>query len=354
MKKIILTGGGTAGHVTPNIALLPLLAAKGYTCVYVGSRDGIERELILKEKIPYFAISAGKLRRYLDARNVTDLLRVIKGLVEAHGIISREKPDVIFSKGGFVAVPVVAAGWLLGVPVVIHESDITPGLANRLCAPFAAAICAGFPETLAALPKGKTTLTGTPIRGALFSGDRRRGLAFCGFSADRPVALVMGGSSGAVSINNCVRAALPNLLRRYQVAHICGRGNLDDSQCPGRAQFEYLSDELPHVLAAADVVVSRAGANAISEFLALRKPALLIPLPKRVSRGDQILNAESFKRQGFGKVLYEGQLTPETLMDELEDLYRRRDAFARGMERGAEDAAAAVVRVIAENTRQRG
>jgi UDP-N-acetylglucosamine--N-acetylmuramyl-(pentapeptide) pyrophosphoryl-undecaprenol N-acetylglucosamine transferase len=349
--KIILTGGGTAGHVTPNLALLPLLHRAGYTCVYVGSYTGIERELITAEKIPYYPIHTGKLRRYLDVKNFTDTLRVLRGLGDALKVLRREKPDVIFSKGGFVAVPVVVAAWLRKVPVVLHESDISPGLANKLSLPFARAVCVSFPETLRYLPKA--ALTGTPIRAGLLAGDRARGRALCGFPDKKPVALVMGGSSGSAFLNQCLRAALPSLLHSFCVAHICGKGNLAEPQ-PGYAQFEYVTEGLPHLFAAADIIASRAGANAISEFLALRKPALLVPLSKRASRGDQLLNADSFLRQGFSQVLREESLTPQALAAALADLYAQREHYTTAMTKAAgRDGAEAVLRVIVQNTAQR-
>ena len=277
MKRIILTGGGTAGHVTPNIALIPELKKRGFEIHYIGSKTGIEKELIGNFDIPYYGISSGKLRRYFDVKNFTDPFRILKGYSEAKKLIKKIKPDVIFSKGGFVTVPVVKAASRQKVPCVLHESDISPGLANRLCIPSATAICANFPETIANLPEDKAYLTGTPIRSELFSGNRLKGLDFCGFTANKPVILVIGGSLGSVRVNEAVREILPKLLEKYQVIHLCGKDKVDESlkQTEGYVQFEYIQKELCDLLDAADLVISRAGANAICELLADRKSTRL-------------------------------------------------------------------------------
>ena len=333
MKRIILTGGGTAGHVTPNIALLPRLKELGYDIQYIGSYNGIEKELIEPFGIPYHGISSGKLRRYFSMKNFSDPFRVLKGFSEANKLIRDLKPDVIFSKGGFVSVPVVLAGKKNKVPVVIHESDMTPGLANKLSLPSAAKVCCNFPETLEHLPADKAVLTGSPIRQELLSGNKIAALDLCGFSADKPVILVIGGSLGSVVVNNAVRLALPELLEQFHVIHLCGKGKLDASlnNVEGYAQFEYIKSELRDIFALADVVISRAGANAICELLALRKPNLLIPLSANASRGDQILNARSFERQGFSVVIEEEELSKELLLESVRDLYANRDTYMSAM-----------------------
>lgn len=315
MKKIILTGGGTAGHVTPNIALLPALKERGYEIHYIGSKDGIEKKLVEALSIPYYPISSGKLRRYFDWKNFTDPFRVIKGFSDAKKLIKKIQPDVIFSKGGFVTVPVVKAAKKCHVPAIIHESDMTPGLANRLCIKSAYKVCCNFPETVSHLPEGKAVLSGSPIRRELFEGNVRKGLDFCGFTDTKPVLLIMGGSLGSRVINEAVRALLPQLLKTWQIIHLCGKGNLDESlkKCDGYRQFEYIQKELPDLFAASQLVVSRAGANAICELLALKKPAILIPLSAAASRGDQILNAKSFEKQGFSYLLEEENVTDESL-----------------------------------------
>ena len=334
MKKIILTGGGTAGHVTPNLALIPSLKALDYEIRYIGSYQGIEKRLIVNAGIPYDGISSGKLRRYLDVKNFSDPFRVLKGYAQALRLIHRYKPDVVFSKGGFVSVPVVLAAKHYKVPVIIHESDMTPGLANKICIPSATKVCCNFPETLKYLPSDKAVLTGSPIRAELLSGDRLAGLSYSHLSADRPVILVIGGSLGSVTVNGVIRRILPRLLKDFQVIHICGKGNLDESLIgtAGYVQYEYVDAPLKHLFAAADLVVSRAGANSICELLALHKPNLLIPLSAAASRGDQILNAKSFGAQGFSKVLEEEALTEDTLYQSIQDLYENRAKYITAME----------------------
>lgn len=335
MKTIILTGGGTAGHVTPNLALLPSLTEAGYDIHYIGSYNGIERKLIESAGVPYDGISSGKLRRYFDPKNFTDPLRVLKGYSEALKLMKKYKPDIVFSKGGFVAVPVVLAAKHYKIPTIIHESDMTPGLANKLCIPSAKKICCNFPETLKYLPEDKAVLTGSPIRAELLQGDRLAGLKYTNLSPDKPIILVIGGSLGSVKVNQAVRSILPELLQNYQVIHICGKGNLDESLIgkDGYVQYEYVDSPLKHFFAAADLVVSRAGANSICEILALRKPNVLIPLSAAASRGDQILNANSFEKQGFSTVLAEENVTEESLLEAIQSTYERRLQFTENMEK---------------------
>ena len=335
MKRIILTGGGTAGHVTPNIALLPRLKELNYDIHYIGSYNGIEKELIEQFGIPYHGISTGKLRRYFSLQNFTDPFRVIKGLDEARKLVKILKPDVIFSKGGFVSVPVVLAGKSRKVPTIIHESDMTPGLANKLSLSSATKVCCNFPETLEHLPEGKAVLTGSPIRQELLSGDKFKAREFLHFTSDKPVIMIVGGSLGAVAVNNAVRAILPELLKKYQLIHLCGKGKVDESllNMEGYAQFEYIRDELKDLFAITDIVISRAGANAICELLALHKPNLLIPLSANASRGDQILNARSFERQGFSMVLEEEELTNEILLGAINNLYENRETYIDTMKK---------------------
>lgn len=330
-KKIVLTGGGTAGHVTPNIALLPYLKEAGYEVYYIGSKNGIEKRLIEDFDVPYYGVSTGKLRRYFDVKNFTDPFRIIKGFSEAKKALKEIKPDIVFSKGGFVSVPVVRAAHSLKIPSIIHESDLTPGLANKLCIPAACKICCNFPETMQYVSDKKGVLTGTPIREELKSGSKEAGLSFCEFGSDKPVLLIIGGSQGARSINNMVRACLPTLLKSFNIIHLCGKGNLDESlnKTEGYVQFEYIKEELKDLFAASDVVISRAGANAIFEILALRKPNLLIPLP--TGRGDQILNSDSFASQGFSVVLKEENLTEEAFLESVNALYSNRDKYISAM-----------------------
>lgn len=356
MKRIVLTGGGTAGHVTPNIALLPFLKDAGFEIVYMGSYDGIEKKLIADFDIPYVGISTGKFRRYLDIKNLTDPFRVIKGYAEAKKYLKEYKPDVVFSKGGFVSVPVVRAAASLGIPCIIHESDMTPGLANKLCIPVATKVCCNFPETMSSLPAQKAVLTGSPIRVELAQGNKVAGLDMCGFTANKPVIMVIGGSLGAANVNKAVREALPTLLNDFQVVHLCGKGKMDNLllNTPGYKQFEYIKAELKDLFAMADVVISRAGANAICELLALKKPNILIPLPAASSRGDQILNAKSFESQGFSIVIDEDDLTPELLVDRVHELYFNRQNYIDTMSKsGQMDSIATIMNLIEDATKKR-
>lgn len=349
MKKVVLTGGGTAGHVTPNIALIPRLKELGFEVHYIGTYNGMERELIEAIDIPYHPISSGKLRRYFDLKNFTDPFKVIKGYGQSKKILKKLKPDVVFSKGGFVAAPVVAAASKLKIPAILHESDMTPGLANKLCGRFATKFCCNFPETLNHLPKDKAVHTGTPIREALKNGSRKKGLKFTGFNEEKPIILIMGGSLGAVKVNEAVRSVLDELLRDFQIVHLCGKDKVDVSlkDKKGYLQFEFISEELPDLLAITDLVISRAGANAISEFLALRIPNVLIPLSKEASRGDQILNARSFEKQGFSTVIEEEDITPEALLKLIRDTYNNRAEYVKNMENsGSADPIVAITDII--------
>lgn len=331
--KIIMTGGGSAGHVTPNLALIPKLKMLGYEIEYIGTKDGIERKIIEDENIKYYPISSGKLRRYFDMKNFSDPLKVIKGLFEAKKIIKTQKPDIVFSKGGFVSVPVVLAAYLNKVPVIAHECDITPGLANKLAAPYCTKVCVTFPEALNEIKNGKGVVTGNPIRRELFQGSKLKANEICGFKNNKPVVMVVGGSLGAKGINEAVRSKLEKLLVEYNIIHICGKDNIDKSleHKNGYKQFEYVKDELPHLLAGAELVVSRAGANSIFEFLALRKPNLLIPLSAKASRGDQILNARSFEKSGYSMVIQDEDLTPENLEIKINELYKDRHKYIKNM-----------------------
>ena len=356
MKRIVLTGGGTAGHVTPHLALLPRLQSDGWETHYIGTKDGIERGMIEgRPGIRYHMIAWGKLRRYFSWRNLSDPFRVIAGFFQSLRILGRVKPDIVFSKGGFVAVPVVAAAWLRGIPVLAHESDLTPGLANRISAVFAKKVAATFPECAKALGK-KGVHTGTPMRRELFEGSREKGLAFAGFTGAKPVLLMMGGSQGAQAVNDALREALPDVLPHMDVLHLCGKGKLqaDLAGTPGYFQAEFVDKELSDVLAAADLVLSRAGATAISEFLALKKPMLLVPLPLGASRGDQIVNADNFKQRGLALVLPQEQLTAKSLKDALNNLMDKAEDMRQAMAKEpSADGSQAVLDLIAQLRKRR-
>lgn len=351
MKKIVLTGGGTAGHVTPNIALLPSLREKGYDITYIGSIAGIEKQLIEEQGIPYYGIASGKLRRYIDPKNLSDPFRVIKGFGQAHKLLGKLRPDIVFSKGGFVSVPVVLAAKMRRIPVIIHESDMTPGLANKIAIPSAAKVCCNFPETVSHLPEGKAVLTGCPIRSDLLSGDAASARELCGFTAGKPVLMIIGGSSGSQRINEKVREALPKLTERYQVLHLCGKGNLEEALNGTKdyKQIEYADKSLKDLFALADVVVSRAGANAICELLALKKPNILIPLSLEASRGDQILNAKSFASQGYSFLLEEKDMTADSIVSAVEKVYRERDVYIEAMKKSPQDDAVSKIITLIED-----
>ena len=333
MRKIVLTGGGTAGHVSPNLALIPHLLQAGYEIDYIGTEKGIEREMISRvPQVHYHAVKSGKLRRYFSWQNFTDPFRVLAGAVQSARLMGKLKPDVVFSKGGFVSVPVVFGAWLHRIPVVCHESDLTPGLANELCRPFARKFATTFPECADALG-AKAEMTGTPLRPELFQGSRARGLALLGFTGEKPVLLMMGGSLGAQSVNKVLREALPELLKRFDLCHICGKGNLEPALegTQGYRQLEFADKELPDLLATADLVLSRAGSNALCEFQALGKPMLLVPYPKGASRGDQILNAQSLEKRGLCRVLLQEQLTRASLVAALERLWADREQLTAAL-----------------------
>lgn len=354
-KKIVLTGGGTAGHVTPNMALIPKLRELGYEIVYMGSYEGIEKKLIEDFDIPYYGIATGKFRRYFDPKNFSDPFRVMKGMKEARNYLKEINPDVLFSKGGFVSVPVVRAAASLGIPCIIHESDITPGLANKLCIPVAKKVCCNFPETFSMLPTKKAVLTGSPIREELATGNKEAGYKLCGFNSSKPVIMVVGGSLGSAAINQAVRDILPDLLQEFQVVHLCGKEKVDNLLLtkPGYKQFEYIRSEMKDVFAMADIVISRAGANAISELLALRKPNILIPLPATSSRGDQILNAKSFESQGFSIVIDEDDLTKKLLLEKIKELYTNRETYINTMNKSNQrDAIGTILGLIEDETNQ--
>ncbi|MGZ9584469.1 undecaprenyldiphospho-muramoylpentapeptide beta-N-acetylglucosaminyltransferase [Paenibacillus marinisediminis] len=340
-KRILFTGGGSAGHVTVNQALIPHFIHRGWQVNYMGSHQGIEAQLMKQqEQVRYVGISTGKWRRYKDMENIKDPFRVMKGIMEAYRHIRAIQPDVVFSKGGFVSVPVVLGAWLNRIPVIIHESDITPGLANRISIPFAAKVCATFPEVAASIHKNKAVHVGAIIREQLRHGQTSRGYAYCGFTSSKPVILIMGGSLGAQRINQAIRNNLDHLLQNYQIIHICGKGQMDTAiQRYGYLQVEYIQDELPDLLAITEMVISRAGSNSIFEFLSLRKPMLLIPLSREASRGDQILNAESFKAAGYCDVLLEEHLTDSSLLEAIRQLEGHKDSMIEKMSHNDHDQA---------------
>ena len=350
-KKIIMTGGGTAGHVTPNIALLPKLKELGYEIQYMGTENGIERKLMEAEGIKYHIISSGKLRRYFDVKNFTDPFKVVKGVFDAKSILKKEKPDIVFSKGGFVSVPVVMGAYFNKIPIIIHESDITPGLANKLAMPYATKICVTFEEALNHVNKKKAVLTGSPIREELFKGSKVKAKEFCGFKNNKPVILVTGGSQGSRIINSCIRESLNDLLKTFNIIHLCGKGNIDRNfnLTEGYVQFEYIKDELADLMQLADIVISRAGSNTIFELLALKKPNILIPLSAKASRGDQILNAKSFKKSGYSVVIEEENLNPLSLQEKIDELSANKETYIKNMSKSKErDSLSNIIKLIGD------
>ncbi|MFI4962430.1 MAG: undecaprenyldiphospho-muramoylpentapeptide beta-N-acetylglucosaminyltransferase [Legionellales bacterium] len=321
--SIVFTGGGTAGHVTPNIALIHEFQGDGWDIAYVGSADGVEQAMIEAIGITFHAVSSGKLRRYFSLKNILDPFKIILGIFQSFWLFNKLKPDVLFSKGGFVAFPVVVGAFLNRIPIIAHESDMSPGLATRLCLPFVNRMCLSFEAAKNHFKKqDKIEVTGTPIRQQLFEGNAARGLKLCAFQADKPCLLVMGGSLGAASINLAIRQSLDALTQHYQVIHLCGKNKVDASLIGvgGYCQFEYINEELADLFAAASVVVSRSGANSLCEILALNKPHVLIPLSTKISRGDQIQNACYFEKAGISLVIQDEALNSQTLLDALEQI----------------------------------
>ncbi|MDL2236686.1 undecaprenyldiphospho-muramoylpentapeptide beta-N-acetylglucosaminyltransferase [Christensenellaceae bacterium OttesenSCG-928-K19] len=347
---IVLTGGGSAGHVTPNLALVDDLKQHDYEIHYIGTEDGIERTIV--RDLPYHSIEAGKLRRYLSKENIKDFFKIFRGYRQAKKILKDLNPRLVFAKGGFVSVPVVWAAAKLGIPTVLHESDYSPGLANRLCARKARKICLSFdvPNQYGS----KSVVTGSPVRSSLLSGNKEKGLQFLGFKSGKPVLLIMGGSLGAKAINDAVDGCIDSLTSSYCVVHLRGKGNLNESLSTHEnyRQFEFLEKELADVFSATDLALSRAGANAVFEYLTLCIPPLLIPLPLSASRGDQLQNAAYFKEHGYAHVLQQEELTSEALPAAVGALFKDKDKIIKSMKAsGALDGTANVLKVIYESVR---
>ncbi|MFB2490016.1 undecaprenyldiphospho-muramoylpentapeptide beta-N-acetylglucosaminyltransferase [Staphylococcus aureus] len=334
MTKIAFTGGGTVGHVSVNLSLIPTALSQGYEALYIGSKNGIEREMIGSQlpEIKYYPISSGKLRRYISLENAKDVFKVLKGILDARKVLKKEKPDLLFSKGGFVSVPVVIAAKSLNIPTIIHESDLTPGLANKIALKFAKKIYTTFEETLNYLPKEKADFIGATIREDLKNGNAHNGYQLTGFNENKKVLLVMGGSLGSKKLNSIIRENLDALLQQYQVIHLTGKG-LKDAQVKksGYIQYEFVKEDLTDLLAITDTVISRAGSNAIYEFLTLRIPMLLVPLGLDQSRGDQIDNANHFADKGYAKAIDEEQLTAQILLQELNEMEQERTRIINNM-----------------------
>jgi UDP-N-acetylglucosamine--N-acetylmuramyl-(pentapeptide) pyrophosphoryl-undecaprenol N-acetylglucosamine transferase len=323
--KIAVTGGGTGGHIFPNLSLIEELRKRGIRDIFwIGSKGGKEAEWAEKAGVPFHGVAAGKLRRYFSLRNAVDLLRIACGVFQSFLVLAKSKPDLLFSKGGFVSVPPVLAAKLLiplrifgvrRIPIITHESDIEPGLATRIIVPFADRVCVSFEKTKTLIPGSETVCTGNPVRGIVKEGDRKRGLEFLAFKQKLPTVLVLGGSLGASRLNAAVREMLSSGLRSFNVVHQCGSGNFDPAFPSGGRyrQFEFIDERIGDVLAAADLVVSRSGAGALCELGLMKKPSILVPLPKSKSRGEQIGNAKHFADNGAALVIEDGQLNGKEL-----------------------------------------
>lgn len=327
-RRILFTGGGSAGHVTPNLAIIELLQKNNVEVFYIGSHH-IEKKIISDLKIPFYEISSGKLRRYLSFKNFIDVFKILWGIIQAYFIIFKIRPKIIFSKGGFVSFPVVLAGFLHRIPIIVHEADYTPGLANKLCFPFSSKICLTYAESEKFIRyKNKVEVTGLPVRHQFFSGNKENGLKFLGFTGNKPILLIIGGSLGSEKINSTIRILLDLLLTKFDVVHLCGKGKKDEtSKKIGYVQIEYLNHEIYDVMTAADLIISRSGANAVYELIAVKKPAILIPLSKKVSRGDQIENADFVAKKGLFSVLYEENLSGDSLFAAIDDLLTKRESY---------------------------
>ncbi len=353
MPKIFFTGGGTAGHVTPNIALISELA-RDFEIGYVGESSSVEEKLISSISVPFFRIKSGKLRRYFSLKNILDPFKVIIGFFQSLRLCVREKPDLVFSKGGYVAVPLVLAARVLKIPIIAHESDLTPGLANRFTFPFCSKICLTFPPSGGELRDNRVVLTGTPLRRTLVEADAKKGLRLLEFDINLPILLVFGGSKGARFLNELIFRLRDKLLESFNVVHITGEGNSSrEREKKGYIQKEFLLHDFGNVLAAASVVVSRAGANSIYELLALRKPHLLVPLPKTSSRGDQIENAKKFHELGYSRFIEEDLLTDDIFIQEVKKLMDNKTAIEKQMANfKASDAVSIIVKEIKKITAQ--
>lgn len=330
MKKIMFTGGGSGGHVTLNLNLIPLFQKNGWQIVYVGSETGIEKELIAKiEGVKYYAIKTGKLRRYFSWQNLKDMFKIPVGVCQAAAIIHKEKPDIIFSKGGFVSFPVVVGGFLNHRKIFMHESDLTPGLANKMSLPFVSKFFTTFIDTVKYVrTPQKVCYIGPVLSDRLKNGDKNKALQMCNFNSEKPIVMFVGGSLGAQSLNKAVLQNIDALLQKFQIIHICGKGQKTDLERQGYAQFEFVDKEFKDLLAATDIVVTRSGSNAIFEFWSLNIPMLLVPLPSNASRGEQTSNAQNFQSKGFAEILLDKNLTQDGLLiAQIDKMYQNLDTY---------------------------
>jgi UDP-N-acetylglucosamine--N-acetylmuramyl-(pentapeptide) pyrophosphoryl-undecaprenol N-acetylglucosamine transferase len=349
---VAFAGGGTAGHVFPGLAVAEEL---GRRVIWIGSSGGVEKTLAREAGVEFHGIPAGKLRRYLSLKNLSDMAKTVAGVVAAVRVLRRARPALLFSKGGFVSVPPVIAARLCGIPSWTHESDFDPGLATRINCAFCEKVLVSFPQTVGFLPekhRAKAVVTGNPVRKALYSADAARGRAFVGCPAGRPLVFVIGGSLGSSFLNGLVAASLDALLPRAFVVHQMGAKEFVPTSRPGYHGAAFFKTELPDVMAAADLVVSRAGANTLAELAALGKPSLLVPLPETGSRGDQLRNAEQFRAAGAARVIEERDATAGSFAAAvaalLDDPGALRDMGVAARSLGAGNPAALIAGLIRE------
>ena len=331
MATIIVTGGGTAGHCIPILAILPYLKNNFDKIYYIGSKNGIEKSIIEKTDIPYYSISCAKLHRAITLKNLKIPFSVFRGVKQAEKLLDKLKPDVIFSKGGFVAIPTVLAAKKKKIPIIIHESDYTIGLANKISARYSTKVLTSFPDTASSIKNGE--YVGSPLRQSLFKTNKKQSLEEFGFSGKKPILLVTGGSLGAQKINSAIRNALPELLPKFDILHICGKNNIDkEKTLNGYIQKEFISN-IENAFSITDVCVTRAGSNTLFELMSLKIPCVLIPLPKGNSRGDQVLNASYFQKQGLATVLPQNDLTTQSLVFAINCIYANRFNVKRNFEK---------------------
>ncbi|MDH5682395.1 MAG: undecaprenyldiphospho-muramoylpentapeptide beta-N-acetylglucosaminyltransferase [Spirochaetota bacterium] len=340
MLKLALTGGGSGGHTVPAMTVYQGFAQyarennQDFHSVYLGSRDGIEREVAVEANIPYHIIATGKLRRYFSLKNITDIFRILKGVCDSFWILRRVRPDIVFSTGGFVSVPVVMAARMLSIPVVIHEQTSSVGLANKIAAKFARKVCVSFPSSEKYFPREKVILTGLPLRKILRSGKAET--CFERFSLDTslPLLYVTGGSQGSHKINTMIREKLSDLLENCNLIHQCGKSpNHNDFEelkalretLPGAVRHRYVlkdfvnEDELKDIYAGSSLLLGRSGAGTVNECLSLSLPAIFIPLAI-ATRNEQYHNARILSDLGGGIILSEAELTADTLFAEIKRL----------------------------------
>ncbi len=313
MYKIVLTGGGTGGHIIPNLALIPYLQQQNFDIHYIGSNSP-ERELVTSANIPFYSVNSIKFDRIHLFSNLKIPFVLLKSIREAKELLRKIKPDIVFAKGGYVSLPTCFGARSLKIPIVIHESDISLGLANKLTSRFADLVITSFTQTK------KGIFIGNPIRKEIFLGDKTRAQKKYTITADKPTILVMGGSSGSMAINKVIYDSLPTLTKKYSIIHICGKHGIFEKKMPHYTQIEY-TNEINDLYALADIVISRAGANALSELMALGKKVLVIPLPKTASRGDQIENAMAYNNRKHLIILEQKHLSSDTLLDNINKLH---------------------------------